>query len=1567
MSLCHALFSTTLRCLVLCLAMLTLPVQAKRVALVMGNDNYISVNKLQKAGNDAEAMARELKAAGFTVSLYKDLNFRAMLKAIESFSDAITGGDEVVVFYAGHGVQIKAGSYLLPVDIEAESESQVERTSYGLNDLTEKLAEAKPAFTLVMVDACRDNPMKVKGRAVGNARGLNALEPPKGQMVVYSASRGQQALDRLSDNDTNPNGVFTREFITRMRTPGVKIEDLMRDVQDSVESLAKTVRHEQRPAVYNEARGNFYFYGPTTVQVQQGGDDLEAQTWAAAQAANSVTAYQTYLDAYPKGKYVVVAKIKLDAIKQSSEKPSTDTEAGLWAEVKATGTREYLEAYIAQYPSGKYVVLARLELKKLDDAEKAKNAKLALEAQQAKQREEQQAQRVEQAVWDEAQKGNTASSYSVYLDKYPIGRFAVQAKAARLAIEERIAEAKRAEVERLKAELAKKAEQERIVAEAMKAAEERARAETAKKAEDDRLAAESKRVAEERAKAERVKRAEEERLAAEARKVEEQRTKEELEKYSNANFLAAEVKKAAEERLTAGLIKPDMVLIPAGSFMMGSKSATLFGADKNPEEKPQHLVKVPSFLMGKTEVTQGQWMSVMGSNPSRFTRCGDACPVENVSWNDAKEFIQKLNQSTGQNYRLPSEAEWEYAARAGTTSDWSFGSDEPQLGNYAWYSGNSVDQTHIVGQKKPNAFGLYDMHGNVGEWVEDCRHETYVAAPTDGSAWTTACTGDNHMQRGGSWINSPASLRSAYRYKFNADWRNSLSGFRLAIDWNNQASSVTKNSADERLVTEARQAEEQRSKTQLIKDPEKDRRTAAANKVAGQPMAVGPIKPDMVVIPAGSFMMGSKSTSLFITDKNPEEKPQHLVKVPNFLMGRTEVTQGQWKLVMGGNPSYFSACGDACPVENVSWNDVQDFIRKLNQLTGENYRLPSEAEWEHAARAGSATEWNFGNDDSLLGSYAWHAKNSVGQTHPVGQKMPNSFGLYDLYGNTWEWVEDCWHTNYVGAPTDGGAWTNACSESWRVLRGGSWVDSPTDLRSAIRVRNYPYYRDSSLGFRLASDFIANAPGIVKQPEEERPAPEAKKVAGQPVAAGLIKPDMVVIPAGSFMMGSSKAADEKPAHLVNVRSFQIGKAEVTQGQWKSVMGSTPSGFNACGDSCPVEQVSWNDAQDFIRKLKQVTGQNYRLPTEAEWEYASRAGAAADWSFGNDESKLGNYAWYKDNSGGRTHEVGQKLPNAFGLFDMHGNAWEWVEDCFHNNYSDAPKDATAWSTNCDGNFKVLRGGSWQVASAVTRSGIRYSFAPDSTDNHVGFRVALDLTERGEQIQKVKTSLKLIKDCFSCPEMVYLAGGDFDMGSNLQPKEMPVHKVSIASFYIGKTEITQAQWQDVMGGNPSRFRGFGSNWPVESISWDDAQLYVQRLSKKTGKSYRLLSEAEWEFAARGEDTGRWNFGDNEQKLFDFAWVGPNSKGTTQAVAQKKPNEFGLYDMYGNVEEWVADCYHDAYVEAPQNSSPWLKDCKGEYRVRRGGSWAVDAGEARSTSRDFATPGLTRNYLGLRVARDP
>ena len=171
---------------------------------------------------------------------------------------------------------------------------------------------------------------------------------------------------------------------------------------------------------------------------------------------------------------------------------------------------------------------------------------------------------------------------------------------------------------------------------------------------------------------------------------------------------------------------------------------------------------------------------------------------------------------------------------------------------------------------------------------------------------------------------------------------------------------------------------------------------------------------------------------------------------------------------MGSNPSNFGNCGDDCPVERVSWNDAQDFARRLSQQTGKQYRLPSEAEWEYAARAGSSTKWSFGDNESQLGDYAWYNRdNSQFKTQRVAQKRPNAFGIYDMHGNVWEWVQDCWHANYSGAPKDGSAWTTGCSGSTRVLRGGSWVISPAGLRSAIRGRSAPDNRNLSIGLRLA--------------------------------------------------------------------------------------------------------------------------------------------------------------------------------------------------------------------------------------------------------------------------------------------------------------------------------------------------------------------------------------------------------------------------------------------------------------------------------------------------------------------
>ena len=219
------------------------------------------------------------------------------------------------------------------------------------------------------------------------------------------------------------------------------------------------------------------------------------------------------------------------------------------------------------------------------------------------------------------------------------------------------------------------------------------------------------------------------------------------------------------------------------------------------------------------------------------------------------------------------------------------------------------------------------------------------------------------------------------------------------------------------------------------------------------------------------------------------------------------------------------------------------------------------------------------------------------------------------------------------------------------------------------------------------------------------------------------PEMVVIPAGTFQMGSNNGDSyEQPVHSVNIRQFAIGKTEVTQAQWQAVMGSNPSEFKSCGSDCPVENVSWDDAQLFIQKLNANTGKQYRLPTEAEWEYAARAGGTGSWSFGNDATQLGQYAWYNANSGGTTHPVASKLANAFGLFDMYGNVWEWVQDTFHNNYNDAPNDGSAWVTaSASSSPWVIRGGSWYYGPAEDRSTKRNVITPGYRSSH-GFRVVL-----------------------------------------------------------------------------------------------------------------------------------------------------------------------------------------------------------------------------------------------------
>jgi formylglycine-generating enzyme required for sulfatase activity len=225
--------------------------------------------------------------------------------------------------------------------------------------------------------------------------------------------------------------------------------------------------------------------------------------------------------------------------------------------------------------------------------------------------------------------------------------------------------------------------------------------------------------------------------------------------------------------------------------------------------------------------------------------------------------------------------------------------------------------------------------------------------------------------------------------------------------------------------------------------------------------------------------------------------------------------------------------------------------------------------------------------------------------------------------------------------------------------------------------------------------------------------------------GDIKLEIVMLPAGSFTMGSDEYGNEQPKHQVTLKKFAITKYPVTQEQYQAIIGSNPSHFKN-NPKNPVECVNWNDAQIFCRKLNLITGKKYRLPSEAEWEYACRAGTQTRYYFGDDEKQLGNYAWYDKNSGSKTHPVGQKKPNNWGIFDMNGNVWEWCEDGWHDNYKKAPTDGSSWNDNHSrSSSRILRGGSWGVNSRNCRAADRLRFVTDDRYFNRGFRLALSLS--------------------------------------------------------------------------------------------------------------------------------------------------------------------------------------------------------------------------------------------------
>ena len=488
---------------------------------------------------------------------------------------------------------------------------------------------------------------------------------------------------------------------------------------------------------------------------------------------------------------------------------------------------------------------------------------------------------------------------------------------------------------------------------------------------------------------------------------------------------------------------------------------------------------------------------------------------------------------------------------------------------------------------------------------------------------------------------------------------------------------------------------------------------------------------------SGTFIMGEDQTN----------EAHRVTLTKPFYMGLFEVTQKQWSLVMGANPAKEYGVGDTYPVYYVSYDmirgssagacwpassavDSVSFLGKLQSKTGLNFDLPTEAQWEYACRAGTTTTYYWG--DSMDGNYAWYASNSDSQTHPVGGKTANAWGLYDMCGNVWERCLD-WYNSTLSYGTDP---KGSSSGANRVQRGGSWSIIGSNCTSSYRFNYTPSLAYSDLGFRLSRTLPDEQQYCIIDVSSGADAEHypVTYMAYEPVDGfntDEYKTGKIVLKkmeTGSFkMQGTGETTLTKP--------FYMGLFEVTQKQWSLVMGSNPSKGYGVGDTYPVYYVSYDmirgssagagwpvssavDSTSFLGKLQSKTGLNFDLPTEAQWEYACRAGTTTTYYWGN--SMNGNYAWYTSNSSSKTHPVGGKTANAWGLYDMCGNVWEWCLDWYNStlSYGTDPKGSSS------GSCRVGRGGGWSNNEWSCTSSNFGNFPPSGTYNYFGFRLSRTL---------------------------------------------------------------------------------------------------------------------------------------------------------------------------------------------------------------------------------------------------
>jgi formylglycine-generating enzyme required for sulfatase activity/cyclophilin family peptidyl-prolyl cis-trans isomerase len=690
--------------------------------------------------------------------------------------------------------------------------------------------------------------------------------------------------------------------------------------------------------------------------------------------------------------------------------------------------------------------------------------------------------------------------------------------------------------------------------------------------------------------------------------------------------------------------------------------------------------------------------------------------------------------------------------------------------------------------------------------------------------------------------------------------------------------------------------------------------------------------PEMVVTPAGSFMMGARD---YEVARVPYSAPQHAVTFAKpFAVGRFAVTFDEWDACVadGGCNGYRPWDRDwgrgRRPVIHVSWSNAQSYMAWLSRKTGKTYRLLTEAEREYVTRAGTSTAFWWG--DSIWSTVAnYDNRQSDGgrtggtyrqQTIPVDNFAPNPWGLFQVHGNVGEWVEDCYHNGYLGAPTDGSAWTTGdCIR--RAIRGGSWQDGSLVLHSAFRSFRNIYDSGDGNGFRVARDLLL-------EPTPSAPAPQSKAVPLTDEQERALKPkdsfkecdvcpEVVATPAGSFIMGSpdgesDRAADEGPQHAVNfAKPFTVGRFAVTFDEWDACVADAGCGGYRPSDQGwgrgrrPVINVSWDDAMAYVAWLSRKTGKTYRLLSEAEREYVTRAGSTSPFWWGDaistDQANYDGRFAFRDGMKGerrlQTMPVDSFSANPWGFYQVHGNVWEWVEDCYHNNYLGAPHDGSAWIGAGCFSSQVIRGGYWDAYPRNLRSGQRNAMT-SARNNQIGFRVAraLLVAERA-----------LVPAASTQP-------GNLANPAALNEPAPPVYK---ARFETSKGSFVVEVHRDWAPNGADRFFNL-----VKNRFYDDTRFFrvISGFMVQFGINGDPKISAPWRMATISDDPVKQS---NKRGYVSFATSGPNSR-TSQVFINFADNA-GLdrqgFAPFGQVISGmdVVDGFYSGYGEgAPSGRGP-------------------------------------------------